>query len=163
MPDEVISHLSDFYLEPVANPDVDVSVRILNINYGRNRELMEKCEPLREYAWFIHEVRRNRKILGLTTAVDEAIRKMPKEFLLKPLLLIHRSEVKKMLLTEYNEAEVMAQCRDEGYEDGLEDGRAEGREEDLRNLMINMKWTVKQAMDALGIPASEQINYASKL
>ena len=171
MPDEIISHLSDFYLEPVENPDVDVSVRILNINYGRNRELMEKCEPLREYAWFIHEVRKNRKMIGLTAAVDEAIRKMPEEFLLKPLLLIHRSEVKKMLLTEYNEVEVMAQCRDEGYEDGLEDGREEGRlegraegcEEALRNLMNNMKWSAKQAMDALGIPASEQVKYVSKL
>lgn len=33
----------------------------------------------------------------------------------------------------------------------------------LKNLMKNLKLTAKQAMDALGIPESEQANYANAL
>lgn len=35
--------------------------------------------------------------------------------------------------------------------------------ESLRNLIKNTKWSAKQAMDALGIPESEQPSYASAL
>ena len=59
-----------------------------------------------------------------------AISNMPEVFLLKPFLMIHRSEVNEMLLTEYNEAEVMELFK--------EDGRGEGREEE-RNLCLLLK------------------------
>ena len=34
-----------------ASPDIEVTVKMLNINYGRNKELLTACEPLNEYAW----------------------------------------------------------------------------------------------------------------
>ncbi|MDE5699772.1 MAG: hypothetical protein K2I96_20575 [Lachnospiraceae bacterium] len=33
-------------------PDIQVRVRMININYGKNKELMEACRPLVDYAWF---------------------------------------------------------------------------------------------------------------
>ncbi len=33
----------------------------------------------------------------------------------------------------------------------------------IKNLMESMKWTAKQAMDALKVPESEQGKYAAKL
>lgn len=35
------------------NADVEVRVHVLNINYGHNKELMEKCPLLDEYAHFV--------------------------------------------------------------------------------------------------------------
>ena len=32
---------------------------MLNINYGHNRELMEKCQRLKEYVIFVDMVRKN--------------------------------------------------------------------------------------------------------
>ncbi|MDE6220213.1 MAG: hypothetical protein K2G51_07305, partial [Lachnospiraceae bacterium] len=32
---------------------------MLNINYGRNKELMDKCKRLHDYAYFVNEVNRN--------------------------------------------------------------------------------------------------------
>ncbi len=37
-----------------AEPDIEVKVRMINVNYGKNRELLEKCKPLSEYAWPVH-------------------------------------------------------------------------------------------------------------
>lgn len=42
-----------------ADPDIEVKVRMLNINYGHNKELLTACKPLGEYAWFVSQVRKN--------------------------------------------------------------------------------------------------------
>ena len=42
-------------------------------------------------------------------------------------------------------------------------GAAEKQVENIRNLMETMKWTAKQAMDALKIPVSEQDKYAAQV
>ena len=55
-----------------AEPDIQVRVRMININYGKNKELMSTCRPLLEYAWFIAEIRKNNKITGIEAAVDSA-------------------------------------------------------------------------------------------
>ena len=46
---------------------------------------------------------------------------------------------------------------------GREEGRTEERQQSIRNLMASMKWTVKQAMDALGIPEEERNKYTEGL
>ena len=49
----------------------------------------------------------------------------------------------------------------------LKQQRREGAEqkqvENIRSLMETMKWTAKQAMDALKIPAAEQKKYATQV
>ena len=40
-----------------ADPDIEVKVRMININYGHNEEMLRKCKPLGEYAWFVAQVR----------------------------------------------------------------------------------------------------------
>ena len=103
-----------------AEPDIQVRVRMININYGKNKELMSTCRPLLEYAWFIAEIRKNNKNTGIEAAVDSALYNMPEDFGLKKLLIAHKAEVKQMCITEYNEAETMEQFREEGREEGQE-------------------------------------------
>ena len=57
--DETILKLSDSFDKKHRNEaDIEVRVRMLNVNHGRNKELMDKCKPLAEYAWFIEEIRK---------------------------------------------------------------------------------------------------------
>ena len=111
--------------------DVEVRVRMLNINYGHNPELMERCRPLQEYAWITDTISRNRETMSLDEAVDLALRDMPDDFLLKPLLWINQAEVKGMLLTEYDEERQRMLDRKDGYEEGMEAGIDIGRREGL--------------------------------
>ena len=59
-PDVSVLKLSDaFGPENKTEPDIEVKVTMLNINYGHNLKLMEACKPLQEYAWFVNEIRSN--------------------------------------------------------------------------------------------------------
>lgn len=100
-----------------AESDIRVRVRMININYGKNKELMRACKPLSEYAWFIEEIRRNNESMEIEAAVDKALDAMPEDFKLKQLLIANKAEVRQMCITEYNEAETMAQFREEGREE----------------------------------------------
>lgn len=108
-----------------AESDIQVHVRMININYGRNKKLMSACRPLLEYAWFVEEIRKNNEYMDIETAVDSALDAMPEEFELKKLLIANKAEVKQMCITEYNEAETMEQFREEGKEEGREENREE--------------------------------------
>ena len=106
-------------------------MRMLNINYGRNKELLDVCKPLSEYAWFVQEIRRNRKSNEIEKAVDMAIDAMPGDYSIREFLLLHRAEVYGLLDTEYNEEEIR--------ELFMEDGRREGREEERKNTEAERK------------------------
>ena len=63
-PDEYFLKLSDsFNPPPGVEADVEVKVRMLNINAGRNRKLMNACKPLEEYAWFVEAIRNKQREL----------------------------------------------------------------------------------------------------
>ncbi|MBR0185737.1 MAG: hypothetical protein IJQ24_06885 [Synergistaceae bacterium] len=94
--------------------DIEVVVTMLNINYGNNRELMEACEPLSEYAWLVETIRTNQRTMrNLEAAIDAAIDEMPDEFMIKSFLLLNKAEVKGMFLTEYDQEKVLSQQRRE--------------------------------------------------
>ena len=103
--------------------DIEVRVTMININYGKNKALMEACEPLKEYAWLVDAIRRYEKIYhDIEAAVDVALDEMPDDFLIKKFLLKNKAEVKGMFLTEYDQEKVLAYERLEGIEQGIEKG-----------------------------------------
>ena len=164
-PDEKMLYLSDSFPKG-AESDIEVRVRMLNVNFGRNQELLNACKPLREYAWLVEEVRKNNTShdeTGMSSAVDKAINEMPNDFVIKPFLEAHRAEVKGMLLTEYNEAEQMELFKEDGRREGLAEGQEKTLVESIRSLMDTLELTVDQAMDALRIPIDQRKNLAAKL
>ena len=119
-PDEVILRLSDAFPDGIdkSESDVEVRVRMLNINKGHNQQLMDACKPLYEYSWFIDKIRNNLENLTIEEATDKAIDDMPEDFLIREFLIGNRAEVKNMCLTEYNEEETMQMFKQEGVEEG---------------------------------------------
>ena len=148
-PDEMILKLSDSFPEG-SDADIEVKVRMLNVNVGRNTLLLDACKPLGEYSWLVDEIRRNNTTNdedGMSSAVDRAISDMPDSFVIKSFLELHRTEVKGMLLTEYNEAEAMELFREEGRAEG----RAEGVIDTLISLVQKGLLSIKDAAAQLGI------------
>ena len=131
-PNEMVLRLSDSFPEGMEG-DIEVTVRMININYGRNTELLAACKPLKEYSWLVAEIRKNKMTTEIGQAVDRAINAMPKDFKIKSFLVAHRSEVRGMLLTEYDEVEAMELFR----EDGRKEGRIEGRKEGVAEERVN--------------------------
>ena len=156
-PDEMILKLSDSFPEG-SDADIEVKVRMLNVNVGRNRLLLEACKPLGEYSWLVDEIRKNNTTKdedSMSSAVDRAISDMPDSFVIKSFLELHRTEVKGMLLTEYNEAEAMELFREEGRAEGRAEGLAEGRAEGIIDTLISLVQngllSIKDAAAQLGI------------
>lgn len=118
-PDETTLYLRDAFPKELRDDaDIQVRVRMVNVNKGRNGRLMAACKPLTEYAWIVDKIRELEPEAGLEAAIGMAIDAMPRNFVTRPLLEAHKAEVKDMLLTEYDEAKAMELFRMEGKEEG---------------------------------------------
>jgi hypothetical protein len=129
-PDEKIIWLSDAFEKAGAlglvekdSPALELAVRVLNINEGRNKEIAERCKKLAEYSAFVAKVRAFEKKLGSREeAVKSAIKYCRKHDILKEFLEQHAAEVLSMLMTEWNWDDALAVRYEEGIERGQEAG-----------------------------------------
>ena len=63
-PERQVLKLSDAFMNPEEDPALELKVVMLNINLGRNKELMEQCHTLLEYAQFVDRLRTCEKSMG---------------------------------------------------------------------------------------------------
>lgn len=105
---------------------MELEVTILNVNYGHNKELMEQCRTLKEYAIFVAKIKKYKKEMELTDAITKAIDECVEEDVLREFLLRRKKEVMNSILTQYDEEKVMQMISEESYEDGLRDGEERG-------------------------------------
>jgi predicted transposase/invertase (TIGR01784 family) len=128
-PDQEICRLSDSFkkldslgLMGKSALSLELTVRVININEGRNQALAARCKKLAEYSAFIAKVRSFMKELGnLKEAIKKAINFCQKHDILREFLELHATEVLNMLMTEWNWDDALAVAREEGREDGLEE------------------------------------------
>ncbi len=138
-PDNITLKLSDSFEHMDA--DVEVTVHMININNGRNKNLLDACKPLREYAIFIDKTRAYQlQGKSFEDAVGMSIDALPADSVLKSFLLSNKAEVTNMCITEYNAERQMELLRREeqryGREEGRVEGRAEGRTEGRLSLLF---------------------------
>ena len=116
-----------------ASPGYEWTAHVININYGKNKELMDDCPVLEGYARFTDYVRKNVKSgQEITEAVDGAVDRCIDEGYLKDYLISHKAEVRKMILTEYNKKLHNRTLREEGREEGRMEERVNTERERLR-------------------------------
>lgn len=100
--EETTIQLSDCFEDDGVEPCVEVVARMTNINYGKNKELMEHCKPLMDYVIFVKKVRDYTKAVSLEIAVNRAIDECIEEDRLKEFLEQHRAEVVDIMLDSYS-------------------------------------------------------------
>ena len=136
-PERRIMQLSDSYIVNDTNKDqkpcLNVEALLININYGCNKELMNKCEKLMEYSQLIAMIRKNYDELekkyaemkiqkskkeifaeAVSLAIEEAIRNN----ILKETLRNNKAEVTDMLLTEFDEKDYIEGVKEESERRG---------------------------------------------
>ena len=127
MPEEHILKLSDAFENKEVRADVELTVRMLNINYGHNKQLMEKCRVLEEYSAFVAATRKCMfEEKDIQTALNRAADECIEKGILKDFLLRNRAEVLGMLLEEFDAEKYERTIRGEGREEGLEEGMKKG-------------------------------------
>ena len=113
---------------------------MLNINYGHNKVLMEKCRRLKEYAIFVDAVRKGLSAgapleQSLSHAVDSCI----DNDILKDILIKQKVEVIQMILETYDKELHDKTLRREGYEDGYNEGLAAAKETGIRQFISTLQ------------------------
>ena len=159
--DRVELRLSEAYEHLAGEPDLELKVLMLNVNEGHNKDLMEQCQTLKEYAIYVARVRKYASELNLNDAVERAITECIKEGILVEFLRKNRSEVKMVSILEYDKEWEEKKLRKAEYEagksDGIEIGKSEGikigREETLAEMIYNMKqhgYSIEKMADITG-------------
>ena len=127
-PDERVIRLSEAFeklkslgLAEKDAPSLELTVRVININEGRNKEIAARCKKLAEYSAFVARVRSfEKKLGGKDEALKEAVKYCQKHGILSGFLKLHAGEVLNMLFTEWNMDDALAVRYEEGREEGLE-------------------------------------------
>lgn len=128
-PEQQTLCLSDAFEKRQEEPSLELSVTVYNINPGHNRELLEACRLLREYAQYVEHVRSYTEELPLSEAVEKAVDDCIRNGILTEFLSRNRAEAIEVSIFEYDEEKHMRSERKEWREIGREEGRSEGREE----------------------------------
>ncbi|MGO4944897.1 hypothetical protein ACTQ50_00625 [Blautia sp. Sow4_E7] len=114
--------LSEAYENLFGEPKLELKVVTLNINEGRNHELLEQCQTLREYAAYVALVRKYAKSMELEAAVEKAVDKCIHDGILEEFLQRNRAEVIAVSIFEYDKEEEERKLRKAEFEAGEQRG-----------------------------------------
>ncbi|MCB5876083.1 hypothetical protein LIR51_14800 [Blautia producta] len=133
-PDRREYRLSDAFERKQDSYCLECVATVLNINTGHNRQLMENCSLLWQYAFFVSKVRLylERYPENLEGAVDMAVEECIEEDILADFLKKQRGEVKDVILTEYNAERHIKNEKKLSYEEGVKEGMEQGLEQGIK-------------------------------
>lgn len=135
IPDEQESSLRDAFKitmpEGKESFSLDLKVKILNINKGRNNDILTKSKPLNDYAIFVDNVREcvKSRDMSLEEAIRTTIEYCINNDILTDYLMQYSAEVVNMLTTEFDYERAMEAAIEDGIERGIEKGIEKGKQE----------------------------------
>ncbi len=133
-------------------PALECVAHIVNINHGHNRELMESCRRLEEYARLVDAIRRYRaEGMTLRAAADKAIDECITNGVLTDILLKNRAEVTDMILDEYDEELHIRNEKQLSREEGLREGREQGQADAAAKFLKDGTLSPDQIARILGL------------
>lgn len=125
-PEQQVLYLSDSFEKKQEEPSLELSVIVYNINLGHNRELLEACGLLKEYAQYVAQVRTYAEQMPLPEAVEKSVDDCIKNGILSDFLSKNRAEAITVSIFEYDEEKHMKSERKEWREIGRKEGLKEG-------------------------------------
>ena len=121
--------LSDAFLIPAAGNSAELKVRVININPSKAHKILGKCGVLWEYSQFVDTVRKySHEGEPIKKAINECIGKG----ILADYLKRKGSEVRSMLIAEYNYEEDIQVKQEEAMQIGEQRGLQKGRQRGLQ-------------------------------
>ena len=133
-PHKQILRLSDAYEKQLDLPELELSVTVYNINFAENKELLEACKVLKEYAQYVAIVRKFAMEKPLEKAVEQAVDTCIKNGILEDFLRKNRAEAIEMSIFEYDEEKHLTNEREIWKQAGILEG--ESRLTKLLQLMM---------------------------
>ena len=149
-PDRTVLRLSDLFEKggEGRTPALECTTVMLNINYGHNRELMEKCRRLKEYAIFVDRVRKNLETKkSLEEAIMQTIDDCIRDEILKDILIQQKAEVVQMILETFDQEKFEKAVKNEACVDGCQAGKEAVLMEKIKKKLARGKTAEEIAQD----------------
>jgi predicted transposase/invertase (TIGR01784 family) len=142
------SHNRYLDLLPNETPNLELIAKVININFGKCPEILERDKTLEDYSYFIYLVGNYKKQgLNLEDAIIRAIKDCLNQDKLREYLEKHGSEVVNMLLTEWNMEDALRVRAEEGREEGREEGALKSKI-DMAQRLAQMGISLDQIAEA---------------
>ena len=152
IPAQKILRLSDSFIKQPETPTLELVVKLININYDKDSQILKSCEPLGQYSLFVDAVRRHiavDKEHGFENAIKECI----KNNILREYLQRKSREVVNMLIAEYDYDTDIAVQREEAsriaFAEGREQGITQGISQGSRQAKLETAKLLKQLGDSV--------------
>ena len=160
-PAEAELRLSDAFTVKSAKPCLELVVKVININYNKDNELLAACKPLQEYTLFVETVRRHIK-LDRENGFKNAIKECIQNDILKDYLERKSREVMNMLIAEYDyDTDIAVQREEEretAFAEGIEQGFFDGSRQkalETAKLMRAHSYPISEICAITGLAKAE--------
>lgn len=138
-PEKEILKLSDAFIQETDDPELELKVLFLNINYGFNKELMEKCVALRDYATLNKRVRDNLDSgMTIEEAATDAVDTCIRDHIMEDFLVREKAGVIRMHVLDFNEELHEEALINRGIQQGIEQGIQQERIRGDRERIADM-------------------------
>ena len=130
-------HLSDAFRKKDGTPAVDLTVRVVNINYGKGNEILDTSKSLNDYSYYTYRTEMNRRNgMSPNESVRESTSYCIDHDIMRDYLIRHKEEVFDMYALQWNEDDAKRAWQEEAFEDGYGSGYDKAKEE---NALIMLK------------------------
>ena len=123
--------LSDSFTQTHDEYALELSVKVVNINYDKTNEILKLCKPLKQYSLFVDAVRRNIAV-DKEHGFEKAIKECIQNDILREYLQRKSKEVLNMLIGEYDYDADIAVQREESFDMGRLEGSLQAKLETAR-------------------------------
>lgn len=155
--------LSDSFCCECDTIAIEAIVKVINVNYEKNAELLRSCELLANYSKFIYMIRKRERITrDLQKAMEESIETCIKEGILTEFLKKNGGEIMSILYDALTREECEAIRENDGYVRGLREGEASGEargeakeKSSIARKMLKMGMDIKLISEATGLTEEE--------
>ena len=162
---ETILRLSHSFQQKTDKPELELMVRVLNINFDKKQEVLEACQLLKEYMLLVNKIRRyTDEYKDINQAVEQAVTECIEENILADFLRKNRAEAIEMCIFEYDDKREKELIRKAEYAEGMKEGERIGREagkkeeaERIFNIyqLFRANYTENQIKEKLGMNVEE--------
>ena len=148
IPAQKILRLSDSFIKQPETPTLELVVKLININYDKDSQILKSCEPLGQYSRFVEAVRRHIAV-DKEHGFENAIRECIKNDILREYLQRKSREVINMLVAEYDYDTDIAVQRAEAGRIAFAEGREQGISQGSHQAKLETAKLLKQLGDSV--------------
>ena len=148
---ESVLKLSHSFCQKADEPELELIVKVLNINLDKKQRILETCCLLKEYMLLVDKIRKYAaEYKDINRAAEQAVTECIEENILADFLRKNRTEAIEVCIFEYDEKRETELIRKAEFAEGEKVGEAKGEAKILLNLIEKGILTKEQALEQFG-------------